>query len=295
MVITLTAILISLSFFHFLFADDDTQPKIDGLKYLRQFGEAVKDLKKSKSTTCPTAVVGTGWGAHTVCDSPVPKDIQCRFLSFGISVDWSFDTAMYEKYGCEGFAADPTQSHPVKLTPGVIFLKAGANTRLNVPKSWSLYSPVELQKFIRQPLFILKMDCEGCEYSIAPDVLKYDANFFDKVYQFNVEVHTPRDFLPDAFGARSLGKLYYLLKKAGLELIHSDGTGCGVETQAKGCVKALTEAGFPCEPGCQRVQDETVKGNKGVSPTNVSTEGAMVSFHAQVTSHLLLHLSAAAG
>lgn len=249
--IIISIILISISFFQFLFADDDSTT-IDGLKPLRHFANAIKAVKLTKSTICPMIDVGTGWGAHTICDSPVPKGThQCRFLSFGISMDWSFDTAMYEKYGCEGFAVDPTQSHPVKLTPGVIFLKAGANTRLDVPKSWSMFSPVELQKFIRQPLYILKMDCEGCEYMIAPDVIKHDANFFDKVYQFNVEVHTPRGFLTDSYGARSLGKLYYLLHKAGLQLIHGDGKGCGAETQAKGCVKALTEAGYPCEPGCQ--------------------------------------------
>lgn len=181
----------------------------------------------------------------------MPKDMQCRFLSFGVSYDWSFDTQMHNEYGCEGFALDPTVDLPVKLTPGVIFLKAGANTRLSISSKWSMFSPVELQKFVQQPLYILKMDCEGCEYVIARDVLQYDPNFFHNVYQFNVEVHTPRSFLNDSIDARGLGKLYHLLLKAGLQLVHNDGGRCGPIDQVKGCLDALIDSGFPCEPGCQ--------------------------------------------
>jgi hypothetical protein len=114
-----------------------------------------------------------------------------------------------------------------------------------------MFAPVELQQLLHNPLYVLKMDCEGCEYVIARDVLKYDANFFDKVYQLNVEVHAPRRYLNDSTDAHSLGQLYYLLHKAGLRLTHNDGRGCGKNVQAGGCVRELKDAGFPCAPGCQ--------------------------------------------
>jgi hypothetical protein len=248
-------ILISLSvhffiiFPHLLLAKNDITFK--SFEYLKNFADALKALKHKKDPICNQTECGTGWGAHTICHSPVPKNVPCWFLSFGISTDWSFDTQVHAQYGCQGFALDPTITLPVKLTPGVIFLQAGANTRLDVPKNWSMFAPVELQMVLQRPLYILKMDCEGCEYVIARDVLKYDASFFNKVYQFNFEVHAPKRFLTDSTDAHSLGELYHLLHKAGLRLVHSDGMGCGQNDQAKGCVKTLTDAGFPCAPGCQ--------------------------------------------
>jgi hypothetical protein len=39
---------------------------------------------------------------------------------------------------------------------------------------------------------ILKADCEGCEYSLARDVLEEDPDFFQHIDQFTVEVHYSR-------------------------------------------------------------------------------------------------------
>eukprot|EP00882_Tetradesmus_deserticola_P032288 GHRQ01036584.1.p2 GENE.GHRQ01036584.1~~GHRQ01036584.1.p2 ORF type:complete len:125 (+),score=20.56 GHRQ01036584.1:54-377(+) len=39
---------------------------------------------------------------------------------------------------------------------------------------------------------ILTADCEGCEYSIARDVLQEDPGFFNHIDQFAVQVHYSR-------------------------------------------------------------------------------------------------------
>jgi hypothetical protein len=44
----------------------------------------------------------------------------------------------------------------------------------------------------RERILVLKMDCEGCEYSIYTSVMEHDPNFFQRVDQFALEVHLSR-------------------------------------------------------------------------------------------------------
>ena len=103
---------------------------------------------------------------------------------------------------------------------------------------------------------VLKMDCEGCEYALARDVLAEDPEFFTRVGQFVVEIHTDSRFLRDNNHALALGRLAVLLERAGLRLAGGHITGCAVPsapTETEPCHPLLLEAGYLCGRGrnCQ--------------------------------------------
>lgn len=124
----------------------------DDLKALDEFAQDINDvaqfLYKDKAgmerlkdyrLLCKPVAIGSGYGLHRICEQPVPENMPCYFLSFGISTDWSFDTEMYSKLGCTGIALDPSITHPLNITPGVVFWKAGANSVGDYDKSWVMY------------------------------------------------------------------------------------------------------------------------------------------------------------
>jgi hypothetical protein len=87
---------------------------------------------------------------------------------------------------------------------------------------------------------VLKMDCEGCEYTLAADVLDEDPMFFSKVDQFAIEVHWSRFWLKSRAELNAIARLFQLLEEAGFKLMHSDMVPCGEET-ATGLLPELQE------------------------------------------------------
>ena len=132
-------------------------------------------------------------------------------------------------------------------------MKVGANSPRNwrYPE-WEYWSVPTLRiKKFDNPLFALKMDCEGCEYSLAHDIIQENPNFFATVLQFNFEVHLPRAFAPHAQNIYDLGRLFRLIYLSGMELVHYDNGLCGPKQIQTGCHKLLHDIHFPCDPSCR--------------------------------------------
>ena len=171
---------------------------------------------------CNLTLFGLGFGEHYLCGNLFPRAGRCRFISVGISNDWSFDTAL-SSLSCSGLALDPTVNLPTILVPGVLFLKLGAyshNHSGNI--RFDTISMPRLRKWYGHPLSILKMDCEGCEYALAETIERDDPNFFRHVSQFSVELHLPSYFMRSDDDVYRLGRLLRLIRQSGLRFVHHD-------------------------------------------------------------------------
>jgi hypothetical protein len=202
---------------------------------------------------CIIQAFGSGNGAHTLCENYVPQG-SCQFYSFGISRDYSFDIDVAEKWNCTGFAADPSVIHPSRLHELITFHNIGARMlaypqdgRIDAAISTSLPS---LKSFLNHSYIdVLKMDCEGCEYALARDIIFEDPNFFHHVGQFAVEIHTSKNWLHTKDAVYSLAKLFQLLDEAGLLLTDWAITPCSHHHEASGCMDEVIASGLPCGSG----------------------------------------------
>ena len=213
--------------------------------YLVSFSKALENPEKG---ICSTIEIGHGWGVHHLCNT-VPDN--CTFYSFGISEDYSFDIHLAENYSCQGFAADPTITHPSKLHSNITFHQIGAKMlRAEQDQKWFSTSIPSLMKWRRdERIDVLKMDCEGCEYSIAKDVCLESPQFFESVGQFAVEIHMSKVWLNSSEYIFSLGKLFQALDEAKLKLAHSSIRGCAPADEEAGCLDILDDVGIPCGKG----------------------------------------------
>jgi hypothetical protein len=144
---------------------------------------------------------------------------------------------------------DPTVRHPSSLAPNVFFAQMGAPMLGPVAANWLIASPVLMAKTLGfHNISVIKMDCEGCEYALAQDVLAHDARFFERVNLISLEIHTGKLWCKTRNHVVGLGKLWLLLKQAGLHLIDADITLCAPEDEAHGCLQDLVDAGYPCIP-----------------------------------------------
>jgi len=169
------------------------------------------------------------------------------FLSFGIANDYSFDTDLANKATCSGLALDPTIKHNSMLNDRVWFLCMGATTLEDPPAGWMVTSVPGILKFAHwESIDVLKMDCEGCEYAIARDVLAEDPELFKRVGQFAIEIHISKKWIQSMEHLLNLGKLFVLLEDAGLSLITAELTTCLDVDEAPGCHEKLLELNFPC-------------------------------------------------
>ena len=170
-----------------------------------------------------------------VCGPQPVQEDGCRFFSFGIRDDPSFDIHLADEWKCRGLAGDPSITHPSKLSPYVTFhnigltmLRSNAEQQRDPEDEWILTSLPQLRKFLGwQFLNIVKLDCEGCEVALARDILAEDPDFLRNVGQISIETHGTRTWV------NSTEELYYfalmlpLLEEAGFRLIWSSVFGCG--------------------------------------------------------------------
>jgi hypothetical protein len=192
---------------------------------------------------------GSGWGSHYLC-GPAPSSttsLSCNFISFGISVDYSFDVELAERWNCRGFAGDPSIVHPSQLHPKVTFHNVAASSLQALPNGWWSTSMPSLVKFLQLSyVHVLKMDCEGCEYALPRDVLLEDITLFHRIGQISLEVHVSKIWIDNDETLYYFGLLFELMEEAGLELAWSHLTSCHPSHEVVGCLPQFEQWGFSC-------------------------------------------------
>jgi len=119
---------------------------------------------------------------------------------------------------------------------------------MDIDPKWTLSSAPEIRRFLgHKSIAVLKMDCEGCEYSLPEKILETDPSFFQHVTQFAVEIHVSKFWIKSQRHVNNLALLWKLLKQAGLELMGGDLTSCSPFHEASGCPEIFAEVNFPCE------------------------------------------------
>jgi hypothetical protein len=197
--------------------------------------------RQDLTAKCGARLFGSGFGHHMLCTRPRPVR-PCYFYSFGISRDYSFDSDFANSTACVGVAADPTVTYPSTIHRGVYFTQMAASSY--DPEDTAMFplrtSVPGLRLTLKhERLSVLKMDCEGCEYALARDILDEDPNFFNHVDNFVVEIHYSKRWMKSNSHLYSLAALMHLLEEAGMELVHFELSGCSAEARATGIMPEL--------------------------------------------------------
>jgi hypothetical protein len=228
----------------------------DAMDALRVFATTL--LQNSYSSCANLTRLGSGWGGHVVCADLLSeqKKKNCNVLSYGIDKDYSFDLQMQARWNCTVIALDPTVTHPSMLGPGVFFQQWAAPSKfvdLHPELKWIVVSPIGLADLLFKPgssIAMLKMDCEGCEYSLYRALVESgQMDFFSRVDQFAVEVHLAQveGWLDSNEQVVQFGMLLRSLDRAGLKLVHAEFTACNPRDERLGCHASLKQTGYPCE------------------------------------------------
>jgi len=220
---------------------------------LLEFRNAVEAHPPNNSKPgCDLERFGTEYGGKWTCKR---KNLEpgCVFYSFGIGHDYSFDEAFAKNQKCQGLAFDPSVVYKSQLADNVLFFPIGANmiSRTELPTSWILTSPAKVRAWLQhKKISMLKMDCEGCEYKLAEDILDHDPTFFQYVDQFSVEFHISKFWIKSDREMHNLTLLLKILKDAGLSLILAEKGPCDASHQIYGCPQALLDVQFDCRLMC---------------------------------------------
>lgn len=212
---------------------------------IEQFIEDIRALQAANATPpCEARLYGDGSNGHALCPALVTRE--CSYVSYGVHFDWSFDRDVTGLLNCTGSALDPTVDHPVSPMPGVLFIKLGATMLTSTPFPVKSI-PWLIRWFGHRRLFALKVDCEGCEYALAPAVDAEFPHMFTHIDQLNIELHVHSSFLSSAAELDNLDRLLTQLRAARLHLAHVDPTSCG---RGSDCAPELERLGFPCTMDC---------------------------------------------
>jgi hypothetical protein len=220
--------------------------RFEVLKLLERTGSKIKQFSNKTIWLCKTKIFGQGWGAHALCN--VPPKRPCLFYSFGISNDYSFDVDLANTWQCQGLAFDPSVVHKSQLHPNVTFHMIGAKTLSEEDDNqWPLVTTVTaLKRIFKHKINILKMDCEGCEYSLARDVENEMPDFFSTIDQVTLEIHVSKFWIKTWTHVMNLAKLFALLENNNLQLADVELTPCSGFHENFGCPEVLMEVGYPC-------------------------------------------------
>jgi len=72
-----------------LYCDADNKRIITDEEAFEELRRMIKIMKFGGTQNCKVKNYGTGYGRHELCELPIMSN--CRFLSFGIEWDYSFD------------------------------------------------------------------------------------------------------------------------------------------------------------------------------------------------------------
>jgi hypothetical protein len=225
----------------------------DIIKQLRRTGLRIKQLLNTTTRICEIKHFGHSksgetlvWGSHPLCNIPPKKP--CLFYSFGIDNDYSFDTNLANTWQCQGLAFDPTVEYKSRLHPNVTFHMIGAKMLSEEDnKQWSLVASVTaLENCFKHKINILKMDCEGCEFSLARDVENEMPDFFSTIDQVALEIHVSKFWIKTWSHVVYLTKLFQLLENNNLQLVDAQLVTCNSYHEDFGCPSILLESGYPC-------------------------------------------------
>lgn len=228
-------------------------------EYLNKYGKLITSARgptrqqKITHGTCDLIAV-SGEKDQQLCGPP-PKG-KCSFISFGINDDPSFDKALADKWGCRGFAGDPTVLHPSKLHDLVTFHSVGAtmlksNEERDINKGgaaewWDVSFP-SVRKFLKlDHVDVLKIDCEGCEVAWARDIIAEDPGFMFALDQVSVETHVSRAWMDSDEHIYYFGMMFALLEEAGFVMEWSSVFGCSKRHEVPGCMPSIEATDFPC-------------------------------------------------
>eukprot|EP00980_Cylindrotheca_fusiformis_P028355 scaffold22593_cov145-Cylindrotheca_fusiformis.AAC.4 len=145
------------------------------------------------------------WIDIAAIEQDLVSDTGCLVYSFGIGTDDSYTNFMAQK-GCQVFAFDPTQQHPLAWKPNISFYSWGIrNSQDTQDLGWShpkygnltgyLFSlPEIVAKLGHQGRRIsaLKFDCEGCEYGAFQDIVNFEQatrEKFNPIGSLSTEFH----------------------------------------------------------------------------------------------------------
>mmetsp|Transcript_20124 Transcript_20124/g.41720 ORF Transcript_20124/g.41720 Transcript_20124/m.41720 type:complete len:133 (+) Transcript_20124:31-429(+) len=93
---------------------------------------------------------------------------------------------------------------------------------------------------------IIKMDCEGCEFALARDILREDPTFLYDVDQIVIETHVSKAWMTTREHFYYFALHFALLEEAGFVLEWSEIFGCSKRHETPGCIEELETYGFPC-------------------------------------------------
>lgn len=132
-----------------------------------------------------------------------------------------------------------------QTTVTTIMLKGTERERIG---GWVTAAPSQLMEaFQHDSLALLKMDCEGCEYAIVRDIIKFrHYRFFQKVQQFTFEAHVSQNFMKSKRHLFYFGMLMHILFKEGFHLVKYEIGACAPVDEDKGCREELSSVSFPC-------------------------------------------------
>lgn len=226
-----------------------------GTKYMAKYGKMIRPnpqkRQKLKLGDCELVEFSSG---HALCGPKPPEG--CSFFSFGINDDPSFDVKLADIWNCRGFAGDPTVPHPSKLHPLVTFHNVGASMLVaneerladkGGAEEWWSTSMTKLRYWLGlEHVNIIKMDCEGCEFALARDILREDPTFLFHVDQISIETHVSKAWMTTREHFYYFALHFALLEEAGFRLEWSEIFGCSKRHEVPGCIPELAQYGFPC-------------------------------------------------
>ncbi len=222
------------------------------LDYLRKIWRIIKRYPHvvDKKTEC--IVLGSDYGAFGVARDFLKDEM--KVLSFGVGKDVSFDQELINKYRARVHAFDPTPKviewikemkleteafvfHPI----GLAKVSGKALFYLPIDDNYISGSMISYEDVQEKPLEVemsdfehilemigwydidlLKMDIEGSEFDVLPDIMRVSRDRNVNIRQICLEWHS-RFF---RHGKKKIKKMYKLLKEHGYVLIYISEDGC---------------------------------------------------------------------